>query len=371
MLKKKFEVYLVDLIRGKKKGLLAFFFKIHLRILSWLYQCVVAARNWAFDKGWFRQYTAPVPVVISIGNIVAGGTGKTPVTLMIAKEFYHDFVIAILARGYRSQAEHLSLPIVLSSGQGPMHPAAYCGDEPYLLSQNLPKALVFVGKNRHHSSNMAARAGVQLILLDDGMQHRHLARDYEVIVLDAMDPFGQGYFLPRGFLRENISSLARADLIILNHVYEKERFAKIQKEVSKYSKAPMIGTQMEVVDVLDLNGYSVPPLQDKKVGLFCAIAHPEYFHRTVDKLGAEIVEKEMIADHLAFTHDELIDLCERAKSKGADWILCTEKDFVKLDKNVLKGLPIAWLKMRLAIVEGEHDWKAFTNKAKRDLRKRM
>lgn len=368
---KKFEIYLKDLIRGKKRGFVPSLVKILLRGLSWLYRFAVSARNWAFDNGWFRQYTPPVPVVISIGNIVVGGTGKTPVTLMIAKEFYNDFIIAILSRGYRSQAEHLHSPIVLSSGNGPLHPAAYCGDEPYLLSQNLPKAHVFVGKNRHHSSKMAARAGAQLILLDDGMQHRHLARDYEVVVLDALDPFGQGYFLPRGFLREHISSLSRADLIILNHVYENERFNKLEKEIRKFSHAPLIGTKMEVVDVLDLKGHSVPALDGVKVGLFCAIAHPDNFYLTVSKLGAEVVEKEVISDHLSFTHEELVKLCERSKKLGAEWILCTEKDFVKLDKNALKDLPIAWLKMRLTIVEGESDWKNFTEQTKQDLRKRM
>lgn len=371
MIFKKLEVYLVDLIRGKKKGLLAFFVRFFLRLLSWIYQVGISARNWAFDHGCFRQYTAPVPVVISIGNIVVGGTGKTPVTLMIAKEFYNDFIIAILSRGYRSQAEHLTHPIVLSAGNGPLHPAAFCGDEPYLLAQNLPKAHVFVGKNRHHSSNMAARAGAQLILLDDGMQHRHLARDYEVIVLDALDPFGQGYFLPRGFLRENVSSLSRADLIILNHVYENECFEKIQKEISKLSAAPLIGTKMEVVDVLDLKGQSLPSLEGIKVGLFCAIAHPDYFHRTVKKLGADIVDTVMLPDHLAFTHEELVQRCAHAKSLGAEWMLCTEKDFVKLDRNALKDLPIAWLKMRLTIVAGESNWTKFTHKAKQDLKKRM
>lgn len=350
---------------------MALFAKILLRLLSWFYLLIISCRNWAFDHGCFKQYYAPVPVVISIGNIVVGGTGKTPVTLMIAQEFYKDFTIAILSRGYRSKAEHLTLPITLSQGNGPIHPASFCGDEPYLLAQNLPKAHVFVGKNRHLSSNLAAKAGAQLILLDDGMQHRHLARDFEVIVMDALDPFGQGYFLPRGFLRESISSLSRADLIVLNHVYEKEQFVSIKNEISKFTKAPLIGTKMEVVDVLDLQGQSVTGLQGKKVGIFCAIAHPDYFHRTVKKLGAETVDNKFIPDHLAFSSEELIQFCERCKASGADWILCTEKDFVKLDKASLRGLPIAWVKMRLAIVEGESHWNNFTEKAKQDLKRRM
>ena len=368
---KKLEVYFVELVQGKRKGFFAYFLKGFLRFLSWFYQGAINLRNWAYDHGCFKQYYAPVPLVISIGNIVAGGTGKTPVTLMIAQEFYKDFVVAILSRGYRSKAEHLSMPLILSRGDGPEHPASYAGDEPYLLAQNLPKAFVFVGKNRHRSSNLAAKAGVQVILLDDGMQHRHLARDFEVVVMDAFDPFGQGYFLPRGFLREGIASLARADLIILNHVNEKKQFESIKNQVGKYTKAPLIGTQMEVMDVLNLQGESVQELKGKKVGIFCAIAQPDHFHRTMQKLGAETVEHASLADHLTFSNEELMQFCVRCKAKGAEWILCTEKDVVKLDRSMLNGLPIAWVKMRLIIVEGEPHWKNFTEKAKQDLIHRM
>ncbi len=368
---KKLDAYFIDLIKGKRKGPLAIMVKILLRLLSLFYQLIISCRNWAFDHGCFKQYYAPVPLVISIGNIVAGGTGKTPVTLMIAQEFYKDWTIAILSRGYRSYAEYLGTPVVLSSGDGPTYPASYCGDEPYLLSQNLPKALVFVGKDRHQSSNLAAKAGAQLILLDDGMQHRHLARDLEVVVMNAQDPFGQGYFLPRGFLRESISSLSRAHLIIVNHVNEKEEFNSIKKEISKYSSAPMIGTKMEVMEIVDLEGQSLPDLQNKKVSIFCAIAHPDSFLKTVRNLGAEPVEQKFLSDHLTLTNDELTEFCQCSMAKGAEWVLCTEKDFVKLDKASLNSLPIACVKMRLAIIEGELHWKSFTEKAKRDLRRRI
>jgi tetraacyldisaccharide 4'-kinase len=368
---KKLEAYFVDLIQGKKKGLLASLIKFFLICLSWVYQFIIAIRNWAFDHGCFRQYYAPVPVVISIGNIVVGGTGKTPVTLMLAKEFYDDFEIAILSRGYRSKAEHLPTPILLCQGEGPIHPAWYCGDEPYLIAQNLPKTHVFVGKNRHLSSNMAAKAGAQLILLDDGMQHRHLARDFEVVVLDAKDPFGQGYFLPRGFLRESITSLSRANIVIVNHVKNKQHFQEVKAEIEKLTQAPLVATRMEVLRVVDLESNELPSLEGKKVGIFCAIAHPDYFHQTIKQMGAEIVAAEFIPDHLAFTNEELKTFCQRCIGFGAEWILCTEKDYVKLDKDKLSEEPIAWLKMGLTIVEGEEHWQKFTAKAKEDIKKRI
>lgn len=371
MMLKKIETYFLELVQGKRKGPMARVAKTFLRFLSWFYKLIISCRNWAFDHGCFKQYHAPVPVVMSIGNIVVGGTGKTPVTLMIAQEFYEEFLIAILSRGYRSKAERLPSPVVLSNGKGPMHAACYCGDEPFLLSQNLPKAHVIVGKNRHLSSKMAVKAGAQLILLDDGMQHRYVARDYEIVVMDALDPFGQGFYLPRGFLRESISSLSRADLIILNHVYDKDRFFTIKDEISKFTRAPLVGTRMEVADILDLQGRVISDMKGKRVGVFCAIARPEYFCRTVTQVGAEIVDTKFIPDHRSFTNEELLHFCERAKNHGAEWILCTEKDVVKLDKTALGELNIAWFKMRLTIVEGKSYWDHFTQKTKQALRRRM
>lgn len=365
------ENYFLSVIRGRKRGLIASCLRVFLLVLSWPYQMLMTCRNWAFDRGWLSRYYPPVPVVISIGNIVVGGTGKTPVTLMLAHEFYQDFTIAILSRGYRAPAEKLSVPVMLSKGEGPIQSASFCGDEPYLLAQNLPKALVFVGKNRHKASDMAAKAGAQLILLDDAMQHRRLARDFEVVVMDASDPFGQGYYLPRGLLREGKKSLSRANLIVLNHVLDSDSFAKIRREVLKHSTAFVVGTRMEVVRVVDLCGGHCVSLQGKKVGIFCGIAHPEYFFNTVVQQGAEVVESEFTADHMKMEAHALANFARRCKAQGAEMLLCTEKDQVKIEEIDALEIPIAWLQMKLALVEGKQDWATFIEKAKFDLKRRI
>ena len=225
---KKMELYLKQVISGRQKGVWALCIKAILLPLSWLYRFFIYCRNWLYDRGWMRRYVPPVPLVISVGNIVAGGTGKTPVTLMLAEVFYGRFKPAILSRGYRSKAEKLVAPIFLCEGEGPLFPASYCGDEPYLFAKRLPKALVIVGRNRRKASVLAAKAGAQVILLDDGMQHRRLAKDFEVIVVDAGNPFGNGYFLPRGFLREELHALKRADLIFVNHLEHLEQWSGIK-----------------------------------------------------------------------------------------------------------------------------------------------
>jgi tetraacyldisaccharide 4'-kinase len=366
------EKYVVDVIKGYHLGIHARIARGVLRCLSWPFKIMVACRNWAFDHGWLRRYFPPVPVVISVGNIVAGGTGKTPVTLMIAEEFYNDFRIAVLSRGYCSRAEKLSTPVMMSVGGGPIHPASFCGDEPYLISQHLPKAFIIVGKNRHQASYMAAKAGAQLILLDDGMQHRSLARDFEVVVMDFSDPFGKGYFLPRGFLREGLHSLARADLIILNHVDDQKKYEGLEAKITRYSSAPIIGTRMEISQVIDCFGQAIPSLKNKSVGIFCGIAHPEYFHETVSSQGAHIVETMTVGDHRHFEPSELAHFAVRCKEKGAELLLCTEKDMVKLLGQAGQfSLPVAWIQVRLQLVAGEEKWKSFIQRTKSDLMRRI
>ena len=367
----RWEIYYTEVVKGRREGFFASFLRLILRIFSLIFQLAVTIKNWAFDRGWLRKYYPPVPLVISIGNIVAGGTGKTPVTMMIADEFYNTFLIAILSRGYRGKAESLPTPVWLSKGNGPMHPASFCGDEPYLLALNLPKALVFVGKDRHKSSNMAARAGAQVILLDDGMQHRRLARDLEVVVIDAYDPFGQGYFLPRGFLREGARSLIRADLIILNHIQDPEVFESCRRKIKPFTKAPMVGTRMQVVGVFDLEGNPIDSLRGKIVGAFCGIAHPDYFQKTVAEEGAQVVSNLVVPDHENFDLTALEKFAILCKTAGAHYLVCTEKDKVKLNIGQQLALPVVWLKTKLGLVHGESEWKAFIMKAKADINRRI
>jgi tetraacyldisaccharide 4'-kinase len=358
-------------VRGKAKGLLPSLLRPLLLFISWLYAGIIYIRNKAYDKGWMRKYSPPVPLVISIGNIVAGGTGKTPVTLMLAQEFYTNTQIAILSRGYRSEAEKLTNPVWISKGNGPTLPASYCGDEPYLLAKNLPKAYVFVGCNRHKASNMAAKAGAHVILLDDGMQHRALARDLEVVVIDALDPFGLGHYLPRGLLRDSLDSLSRADLIVINHAVDESRFKSVGELLERYTKSPRVGVKMEVDQVLDFNDQAQADLKNKRVGLFCGIAHPDYFRNTLKGCGATVVDEFIVPDHMPFDHMRLEEFALRCKGNNAEMLVCTEKDRVKFGAALDLILPVVWLKMRLSVVYGKESWKQFTDKALADLNRRL
>lgn len=363
MVVKKLELYLKDIIRGRKSGLIAVLIKSLLLPLSWLYRIGVNCRNCLYEKGWMRRYVPPVPLVISIGNIVAGGTGKTPVTLLLAGAFYERFTVAILSRGYRSKAEKLDMPLLLCEGQGPSFPASYCGDEPYLFAQRLPKAIVVVGGDRRKASFLAAKAGAQVILLDDGMQHRRLARDFDVVVVDVSDPFGQGYFLPRGFLRDEICSLARANLLILNHMSDHEQFASVKMQLEPYSSAPVVGTKGYVIAIRDLKGQEVSIPKEQAVGMFCAIAHPEYFRRTLEQESFHVVNEYILADHDNMDEKDLEQFAQASLKKGAKWLICTEKDCVKLQDQLTLALPIIWVQIELRVIEGQEEWQNFLQQA--------
>ncbi len=359
----KFELYAKDIIYGRKKGIIPFLFKCLLLPVSWVFRSVVVVRNRLYDKGWMRCYIPPVPLVISIGNIVAGGTGKTPVTLLLAKTFYGRHSLAVLSRGYRSKVENLESPVILCEGNGPLFPASYCGDEPYIYANRFPKSIVVVGGNRKNAAKMAAKEGAQVILLDDALQHRRIARDFDIIVIDVGDPFGQGYFLPRGFLREDISSLSRADLIILNHIMDQQQFKDVKNLLIRYTQAPVVGTSGHVSAILDLTGKNIGSLQGRKVGMFCAIAHPEYFRRTLENMGAVIVTELSLADHDIIKEKALEHFAFQSVQKEAEYLVCTEKDRVKLKDDCKLPLPIVWIQMELTIVEGQSEWQDFLSMA--------
>lgn len=351
-------------MRDKKRGPLALLLKTLLRFLSWPYRFIVFLRNWAYDHEWIRQYQPPIPVVISVGNLIVGGSGKTPITLLLAQEFYGESTLAIIARGYRSPAEKLASPIILSVGKGPLHSAAYCGDEAYLLSDNLPNAFVFVGRDRIKSSMMAANAGIDIAFLDDGMQHRRIGRDYEVIVMGVGECLEKGFFFPRGLLRESPKSLSRAHLVVLADVEDGAMFQQGKEHIRMYTDAPVVGTRVAVTHIYDLQGNELSSVKDKRVAIFSGIAHPERVVKTVAGLGADIVFRRFFRDHHFFHPDEIARLATLSQQEGAEMLVCTEKDKVKISEVSDVKLPIVWIKIEHQVAEGKQEWEQFVQQVK-------
>lgn len=357
------EAIYLDIIRGKSQGAAVSTIKFFLYILSWIYGSFVYVKNKGYDLGLFKGWRLPSQAVISIGNITVGGTGKTPLTLMLGRKLSQRFSTAILSRGYRSQAERLSKPLILSCGLGPEYPADICGDEPYLLAENLPHAAIYVGKDRCKAAEMAANFGAELLILDDGMQHRKIARDLEIVVMDAKDPFGQGYYLPRGLLREDVRSLRRADLIVLNHIASEEHYCILKEKIAAYSDAPVIGAHPMVAMMRGADELPIEEIQGKKAGMFCGIANPDNFLHSLQTMGLSIVEQLRLGDHMAVGDEVISNFSSRCQMLGAEFLVCTEKDKVKLDKNLHLSLPLLWVKMELRIAEGLEYWQTFIDKA--------
>ncbi len=334
------EAFILDVMEDRRRG------KSVLHFLSYLYQGGIALRNRFYDRGWIKSVDIGLPVV-SVGNIVAGGTGKTPLVKLLAEIFQETGKVAILSRGYKSEAERRGETMLVSSEADVFQ----CGDEPFWLSSQLPRVQVWVGKNRIVSAFRAKQDGCDLIILDDGMQHRALKRDFEIVVVDGKDPFGKGFFLPRGFLRDSPDRLKNADLIVVI-----EPTPEIEKKIRMYTDAPMVFMQIK----------TPVKLQGKKVGVFCAIGRPERFLKTVQEAGGEVIASFFKPDHDRFHPEELFRFAEKSK---ADMLLCTEKDYVKIPVNFSCGIPLQRIPSQLKIMQGEETWEKFLTTIQKRIKK--
>ncbi|KAG6558915.1 Tetraacyldisaccharide 4'-kinase [Candidatus Rhabdochlamydia oedothoracis] len=339
---KKVKRYLFRVVQKEKKP---FFFIPFFFLISAFFSLGVRLRHLAYDKGLLKVHKLPT-CVVSIGNIAAGGTGKTPLIQKMIKHLDPKIRLAILTRGFLSKIETSGRVEKISDGKGCTLPVQYCGDEPYLLAKTT-SVPIWVGKNRIESGYRAITEKMQCLILDDGMQYRRLARNLEIIVIDAKDPFGQKKFLPSGLLRDTPSRLDRADWIIANHIDSACQYEELKKEISLYTLAPVIGMNVVVCNPQEVTG--------KKVGVFCALGRPERFLQTVREIGCGIVDCVFLPDHTAFGLNELNLFAKRCKDKAGEMIVCTEKDWVKLS-SFRCCIPVIALRVELEIVAGHAIW---------------
>lgn len=330
------ESYIIDMIEGRRRG------KKILSAAGCLYGWGMNLRNFGYDKKWLKSFSVPIPVV-SIGNIVSGGTGKTPLVRKLAEELLIKHKVAILTRGYRSKIERSRRIVNICKGCGPLVLQEECGDEPYWLAKHLPKAHIWVGSDRAKAAHQAHLQGAEIILLDDGMQHRRLERDIEIVVMDAQDLFGKGCYLPGGYLRDNPERLRAADLIVINRVQNEAHYELLKQQLEPYTGAPVVGMRTILKDI-----------PHKKVGLFCGIGNPERFVESVKAAGVDIVATHFTPDHTGMTDEGLKDFSQNCQSLGAEILVCTEKDAVKLRTGCC--LPILPLEATSEIVSGNIHW---------------
>lgn len=282
-----------------------------------------------------------VPVV-SIGNLTAGGTGKTPMVAYIARWFRrHGVRVAIVSRGYGAEQGGAS-------------------DEALELERALPDVPHLQNADRVAGGTLAVEElASQLIVLDDAMQHRRVKRDLEIVLIDATNPWGYGYLLPRGLLRESIQGLRRADVIVLtraNLVSTAER-EKIREQVSRTkTTAIWLEAAHQPLEFQQYTGNSMElsAVRGRRVFAFCGIGNPDAFLQTLQQLGLEVVHFEPFADHDPFGSETIVGLEKQILlHKGVEFVVCTSKDLVKLRSDRLARLPLWALKIGLQIDSGE------------------
>ena len=259
--------------------------------LSCLYGVLAFVRNTAYRLGIFRQYQASVPV-ISVGNLSTGGTGKTPIVDALAK--YLESIgkqVAIVSRGYGGTFDGDYSLVTPGSNEG-LNTARLAGDEPYLLALRNPDTDVYVSRVKRYGIMAAESSGIDCILLDDAFQHRPVARNLDIVLLDSRAPFGNGSLLPAGNLRESRKALDRAGLIVLTHADKalSESVADTPTVSSRHSLAK------HLVDI-DGNSVSWDELIDKRCLAFAGIAHPETFFKALLEKGCHLARRISLQDH--------------------------------------------------------------------------
>lgn len=335
------ETYILDIIEGKRK---APGFATLLSLAAIGFRSLIASRNKLYDKKICKSHAVDA-CVVSIGNIVSGGTGKTPLIHLLAQTLGSTEKVAIVTRGFRSRIEKSGKSVEISKGSGPIVNVEECGDEPYWLAMHT-SASIWVGSDKLQSAKNAVKNGSNILLIDDGMQHRRLHRDVEIVLLDGADPWGKGAFLPRGLLRDSPKRLSIADLIVVSNI-DSKGFTELKKQIESYSKSRVVRIH---------RSYSLSGDAVDKVGIFCGIAKPHHFASAVIGLGKTIVDSLFALDHTMPCLSSLQSFASLCKEKGATAIVCTEKDFVKLPKDLCLSLPIAVLKMDIEIADGKEDW---------------
>lgn len=327
-----------------------------LELPARIYYSVILLRNSLYDKGIFKTYECQTPL-ISVGNLTFGGTGKTPLVAFLSKFFQSQGKkVAVVSRGYKGTKSTKKVFIV-SDGKGHTFGSAKeCGDEPFLLATWLPDIPILISKKRASAVQRAqTQFSPDLIILDDGYQHRAVSRDIDILLIDAMDPFGNYRLPPSGILREPIQNIGRADIVIINRAEADEDFNILRRIIRRHNEKTIIfKSGNEITELVPMgSGKSLKPAEINQLNsyLFCAIGNPDAFLLNIEKLGAHVVGHKYFRDHHIYTDDDLKKIDAKAKKAGASIILTTQKDMVRIKHPDLLSLPLHWAKMELILYE--------------------
>jgi tetraacyldisaccharide 4'-kinase len=369
------EQFGIDVVLERRRGFRAAILRGVLFALSFIYERIVQLRLYLYRKRIFRERTLGC-LVISIGNLTVGGTGKTPVVEKFARALQAGGRhVAILSRGYKSvphptkrswldrlRGKDIDPPRVVSDGESLLLDSVIAGDEPYMLAHNLKDVIVLVDKDRVKSGRFAIdKWKVDTLLLDDGLQYLHLKHRLDIVLIDRQAPFGNEFLLPRGTLREPPRNLRRASYIFItkntgqpnDKLIERIRRFNRTAEIIECAHQPLYLQNIATGEHLPLE-----QLRGKFIGALSGIAVPESFENALKDLGANVNLAKHYIDHHYYTEAELRNFTNRCVRRDLEMIVTTEKDAVRMPRLPETDLkvPIYFLRVEIQILGGQETW---------------
>jgi tetraacyldisaccharide 4'-kinase len=327
------------------------------------YGAAAHLRARAYRKGILKSHHLG-GTVISIGNLTTGGTGKTPMVLWIAERLLAEGRnVGILTRGYRGEkiapASKDNADATAQQNVG-AHALSATSDEVRLLQSRLGNRVQFgVGSNRYEQGRELAKRGVNWFVLDDGFQHQQLARDVDIVLIDATNPFSGGRLLPAGRLREPRSALARADIIVITR---SAHAPAIESAIRRDSSAPIFYARPKLDAIHSFTegqlAGAVAPEALPKLFAFCGIGNPVAFLEDLRTWGIEIVGHRFFPDHHRYTDNDDQDILRQASEAGASALICTEKDVYNLRAADKRKLPMFYCSISMQIDDADHFWRS-------------
>jgi len=364
-------------IEGRRTGPGTAVLRGTLRFFSLLYGAAVSGRLALYRFG-LRRHRELGCQVLSVGNLTVGGTGKTPIVEVLARELTkRGRKVAILSRGYRrdqpslgqqvldvfTQRQRRRPPPVVSDGKRLLLDSARGGDEPFMLATNLPQAAVIVGKDRVKSGLHAIRKfGCDTLILDDGFQYLRLKHRRDIVLVDRTNPFGNRRLLPAGILRESIRNIRRAHFIFITKsngdgAPELKRRLRELNPTAEISECRHCARHLQ--DVFTGQRFPLDRLRGLDVAAVSGIAAPKGFEDELIRLGGRVLYHKRYADHHRYTQQEILDVINRGMQRGAKAVITTEKDAVRFPLVERRDLPVWFLRVEIEMLSGAEafdDW---------------
>ena len=379
--REKFEFFILAVVSDRLRGFLPGLLRFVLKSLSRLYSFLMNMRLALYEHLLLRSQALGCQV-ISIGNLTVGGTGKTPVVEVFARALQRNGrKVAILSRGYMKvetpvagklknfltfKTPERQPPRIVSDGERLLLDSEMGGDEPYMLASNLPNVCVLVDKDRVKSGRYAIqKLGCDTLILDDGFQYLRLKHRVDIVLVDRTNPFDNGYVLPRGLLRESVRHLSRATFIFITKSPgdgSPELRQQIRALNDKAEIAECRHTPRHFQEVFTGERKPLEFVRGLKIAALSGIAAPRGFEESIQRLGGELVHRKRFADHHRYTQQELLDMINASRDRGAEAIVTTEKDAVRFPWIERRDLPLYFLRVEIELLSGEEDFNALISR---------